>query len=59
MLKHVNYDWLLNKEGISIHTAQAYTIEKLIQVLSEEKKHYKCIFFTLELTTLKVTLLKK
>ena len=45
MLKHVNYDWLLNKEGISIHTAQAYTIEELIQVLSEEKKHYKCIFF--------------
>ena len=45
MLKHVNYDWLLNKEGISIHTAQAYTVEELIQVLSEEKKHYKCIFF--------------
>ena len=59
MLKHANYDWLLNKEGISIHTAQAYTIEELIQVLSEEKKHYKCIFFTFELTTLKVTLLKK
>ena len=45
MLKQVNYDWLLNKEGISIHIAQTYTIKKLTQVLSEEKKHYKCIFF--------------
>ena len=59
MLKLANHDWLLNKEGISIHTAQTYAIEKLIQVISEEKKHYKCIFFTLELTTLKITLLKK
>ena len=45
MLKLVNYDWLLNKEVIYIHTAQAYTIEELIQVLSEERSITDAYFF--------------